>query len=665
MATLESFNSAEESECGEPLPPLLDRDSAAWITSFGMHLLLLALLAIATLALPSSRKELDLTYEQVELIEEEILTEEFLSADEPMEEMGALSQGGEASALAAAPEFAEESLVVIEADTIADLGELPAIELEQVVLQGPEVSLSTPTQGVGSVGATGAQGAIDRITHEILISLEQAPTLVVWLFDESGSLKKERERISKRFERIYDELGVVEASKNPAFRKHKDKPLLTAVVGFGSQPKLITPKPTDQLEEIQAAVKAVREDPNDPKKGQENVFTAVAMAAEKFRPYRTASRGSRNVLFVVFTDEAGNDVNQLDATVNACQRASIPVYVVGRPAPFGRKTAYVKYVDPDPNYDQRPQWVPVSLGPESLLPERLKLNFVGRGDDDDLVDSGFGPYALTRLCYDTGGLYFAAHPNRKVGRRIRRGEIDNLSAELTAFFDPDAMRRYQPDYVPVQEYMQLVRNNRAKLALVEAAQMSWTSPMENVQLRFPKRDEASLAELLSRAQRNAALLQPKIDRLCQRLLLGETDRKKVREPRWQAGYDLAVGRALAVQVRTAGYNMMLAEAKQGMKFKGERNNVWNLRAGNDYASSRLEKTAEQAIEYLQRVQEDHPGTPWAMFAKEELKTPLGWEWRESYTPMQERNQNNGNVNPRPRMRPQMPQRPPRRDPPPL
>ncbi|MEQ8838852.1 MAG: VWA domain-containing protein, partial [Lacipirellulaceae bacterium] len=387
--------------------------------------------------------------------------------------------------------------------------------------------------------------------------------------------------------------------------------------------------------------------------------------AEKFRPYRTASRGSRNVLFVVFTDEAGNDVNQLDATVNACQRASIPVYVVGRPAPFGRKTAYVKYVDPDPNYDQRPQWVPVSLGPESLLPERLKLNFVGRGDDDDLVDSGFGPYALTRLCYDTGGLYFAAHPNRKVGRRIRRGEIDNLSAELTAFFDPDAMRRYQPDYVPVQEYMQLVRNNRAKLALVEAAQMSWTSPMENVQLRFPKRDEASLAELLSRAQRNAALLQPKIDRLCQRLLLGETDRKKVREPRWQAGYDLAVGRALAVQVRTAGYNMMLAEAKQGMKFKGERNNVWNLRAGNDYASSRLEKTAEQAIEYLQRVQEDHPGTPWAMFAKEELKTPLGWEWRESYTPMQERNQNNGNVNPRPRMRPQMPQRPPRRDPPPL
>ncbi|QDT00518.1 vWA domain-containing protein [Adhaeretor mobilis] len=662
MATTASQSPADQLPPGEQSLPLFDRDAVAWVASFGMHLLLLGLLALATLALPSTRKELDLTYEPLEL-EEEILTEEFLSADESTEEMGALSQGGEASAMAAAAMFAEESLVLIETETMEDVGELPAVELETQIFQGPEVSLDLPTQGVGSVGATGAEGAIDRITHEILTSLEQSPTLVVWLFDESGSLKKERERISKRFGRIYEELGVIEASKNPAFKKHEDKPLLTAIVGFGSQPKLLTEKPTDDLAEIQAAVKAVKEDENETNKGQENVFRAVATAAEKFRAYRTASRGSRNVLFVVFTDEAGDDVNSLDATIRVCQRSSIPVYVVGRPAPFGRQTAYVKYIDPDPNYDQRPQWVPVSLGPESLMPERLKLNFVGRGNDDDLVDSGFGPYALTRLCYDTGGLYFAAHPNRRVGSKIRAGEIDNLAASITAFFDPDLMRRYQPDYVPVQEYQQLVMSNRAKRALIEAAQMSWTSPMESVQLRFPKRDEASLAQLLTTAQRSSALLQPKIDRLCQTLLLGESDRKTIREPRWQAGYDLAVGRALAVQVRTAGYNMKLAEAKQGMKFETEKNNVWTLRPGDDFASSRLEKTAEQAYEYLDRVQEEHPGTPWAMLAKEELKTPLGWDWAESYTPMQERMQN-GNANPRPR-REMMPKRKPRRDPPPL
>src|SRR3712207_7696023 len=61
---------------------------------------------------------------------------------------------------------------------------------------------------------------------------------------------------------------------------------------------------------------------------------------------------------------------------------------------------------------------------------------------------------------------------------------------------------------------------------IRAAEMSWTSPLENVRLRFPKRDEAELAQSLSLAQRAAALLQPKLDALCQVLLAG--DRKRTR-----------------------------------------------------------------------------------------------------------------------------------------
>ena len=49
------------------------------------------------------------------------------------------------------------------------------------------------------------------------------------------------------------------------------------------------------------------------------------------------------------------------------------------------------------------------------------------------------------------------------------------------------------------------------------------------------------------------------------------------KPRWQAGYDLARGRALAVKVRTEGYNTMLALAKQGLKFKDPKNDTWDLR----------------------------------------------------------------------------------------
>ena len=110
---------------------------------------------------------------------------------------------------------------------------------------------------------------------------------MVWLFDESGSLRGERKAITKRFRRIYQELGVIEASKNPAFQQHRDKPLLTAVVGFGSEPRILTKTPTDQIEEIVAAVEGIDADAArirrradgkfDPKQyeyySQENVFT--------------------------------------------------------------------------------------------------------------------------------------------------------------------------------------------------------------------------------------------------------------------------------------------------------------------------------------------------------------------------------------------------------
>jgi hypothetical protein len=343
----------------------------------------------------------------------------------------------------------------------------------------------------------------------------------------------------------------------------------------------------------------------------------------------------------------------------------MPVYVVGRPAPFGRETAYVKWIDPDPHFDQRPQRVPVTLGPESLAPEALKLRFAGEGyEDDDLLDSGFGPFALTRLCYDTGGLFFATHPNRVVGRNVSVDETDNLAVHFAAFFDPDAMRRYQPDYVSAEEYVKLVQGSRSRRALVEAARMTWTSQLEDVPLRFPKRDDAELAQLLSTAQRSAAVLQPKLDLLCQTLLAGEADREKEDEPRWQAGFDLAIGRALAAKVRADGYNMMLAKAKQGMTFQGEGKNTWILRHGKEFAASSLEKMATAATTYLERVQHDHPGTPWAMQAKREMSTSLGWRWNEGFTNLPPRDNGNGNNRPPRPERPE-PQGPPRRDPPPL
>jgi hypothetical protein len=151
-------------------------------------------------------------------------------------------------------------------------------------------------------------------------------------------------------------------------------------------------------------------------------------------------------------------------------------------------------------------------------------------------------------------------------------------------------------------------------------------------LVFPKVNEAELANLLSKAQQEAAKVEPNVEGIYSMLAMGEKDRPKLDTPRWQAGYDLAMGRTLAVLVRTKAYNTMLAQAKQGLKFKDPKNDTWVLKPSDKIlAGSVLEKQGQQARDYLERVVKDHEGTPWAMLAERELKEPLGWEWDEKYT----------------------------------
>ncbi|MEM1068115.1 MAG: VWA domain-containing protein, partial [Planctomycetota bacterium] len=138
----------------------------------------------------------------------------------------------------------------------------------------------------------------------------------------------------------------------------------------------------------------------------------------------------------------------------------------------------------------------------------------------------------------------------------------------------------------------------------------------------------------------------------QTLTPGMEGRDAEDSPRWKAGFDLAMGRVLAQKVRTETYNAMLAKAKRGMPFKGEKNNTWVLQPSDDISvGSKWKTEAKRAKELLEGVVEEHAGTPWALLASNELRTPIGWEWKEEFTdlsPPQRRNPgNNNNNNPRP------------------
>jgi hypothetical protein len=379
------------------------------------------------------------------------------------------------------------------------------------------------------------------------------------------------------------------------------------------------------------------------------VFGAVGIAAERFKTFRTQSP-HRNVMLIIFTDEVGDDETKMEGAVAACRRHEIPVYVVGTPAPFGRKEIEVAYVDPDPQFDQSVQMVPVRQGPESLYPEGVQLAFAGhRHEDLQRLDSGFGPFALTRLCYETGGMYIAIHPNRvREGRGT--GGTAPMSARLDYFFDPAIMRNYQPEYVSMKEYEQKLVHNKARAALVKAANMSMVDPMENPTLEFPKTDEGAFKRSLDDAQKLAAKIGPKLDMLYQILKEGEKDRPRLLEPRWQAGYDLALGRILAIKVRTEAYNAMLAKAKGGLKFENPESDTFVLKPADEITvGSALEKMAKQSRELLTSVKQQHAGTPWGLLAAAELEEPIGWKWSEKESDIKRRSRmpgGGGNGNPK-------------------
>ena len=604
---------------GEEETPF-DGDTPAWFAS--LMVLLVALVALALVRQPPRKHDFMLSVNALDSQEFEQLPEAFDVSDRVADEAGADSLAASSAAMAIAP--IESDISQAQNDPLpSDAASVVAPELVEFAT-APTVQENLAIKGTAGAGATGAIGAVDQLTEQIAASLEERRTLVVWILDQSLSMQSQRQAIVDRLDRIYKELGVSASGEGEPGQRRPDAPLLTAVMAFGKKISFRTEAPTADAEEVKQSILGIENDES----GEEKVFGAVGMAADKFKTFRTQAP-LRNVMLIIFTDEVGDDENQMENALSLCRRHAMPVYVVGTPAPFGRREIEIAYVHPDPKFDQTVQMVPVRQGPESLYPEEVQLTFAGhRHEDLQRLDSGFGPFALTRLCYETGGMYIAVHPNR-VREGKRAGETAAMSARLDYFFDPAIMRNYQPEYVSIKEYEHKLQRNKARAALVKAATMSMVDPMENPRLEFPKADEGTFKRSLDDAQKQAAKIGPKLDVMFQILKEGEKDRSKLIEPRWQAGYDLALGRVLANKVRTESYNAMLAKAKSGLKFEKPESDTFVLKPADEISvGSALEKMAKQARELLTRVKQQHAGTPWGLLAAAELEEPIGWKWGE-------------------------------------
>jgi hypothetical protein len=630
MAVLESVKRRWQEQTGEEKTPLAG-DTTAWAVSLLIHvvaLLGLALIGIQKIDLPSSAITI---VAEVEPIEEDLLiAPEMVVAAEESSPAASDAQNLEV-AMAVASEISDDPVVTVDVAEAFE-GEI-AIDPLDLPPTGADLGAFLQTGRIGEgdtgVGIAGTGGAVDRLTVEIAASLQQRTTVVCWVFDQSVSLAGQRREIAERLDRVFEELGL-------AARESHGHELLNLVFAYGQKVNPVVTQPTQETAPVVSAIDSILVDES----GVEMTFTAIAEAAKKAKQVRI-SPSKRNVMIIAFTDEVGDDQQYADQVAAFCRTQAMRVYVVGVPAPFGMREVRIKFKEFDPKYDNDVQWAAVEQGPESLYPEMVRVRS-GR-EADEPIDSGFGPFSLSKLCAETGGIYFCVHANRNAAGRVADREVADMASGLRYFFDSEVMRAYRPDYQSAAKIDQLLAGNRAMKALVEAARSSEVAPMVSPLLEFPRRDDGALAQLLGDAQKKAAVLQPKIDALYGLLAAGLSDRDKVEEKRWQAGYDLALGRVLALKIRTDAYNIMLAQAKAGMKFKDPKNDTWRLEVDDDISAvgSQTEKLALQARMLLKRVVDEHPGTPWAHYAAAELRQPLGYRWEEAHTGVNEKKSDGG------------------------
>ncbi|MFM8537025.1 MAG: vWA domain-containing protein [Planctomycetaceae bacterium] len=611
-----------------------DAETPAWLVSMLVHVAVLMLLAMVVVP-PAQRPPAAIAIvqpvvEELELFEPEAIAVEVEASDQ----VGANSNGGEAVAESLAPVIADVPLVAVDTPEIVD-SDVHIELMEEIMPVALALDTSLKIRGDSAVGTDGASGAVDRLTLEIAASLDKKDTMVFWVFDQSVSLAGQRRDIASRLTRVLEELD--------ASGSRRRSELFHLIYAYGDRVNPVIDRPT---RDGQAVVDAIESIPIDDS-GVELTFTAVRTAARKAQEVRAG----RNVMLVVFTDEVGNDEQLADETAEYCRRMGIRVYVVGVPAPFGRRHVEIKFVEFDQKYaDGEVRWPVVDQGPETLYPELIKV--ASKSPADEPIDSGFGPFSLSKLCASTGGIYFTVHGSRGSKGRVKDAETAPRASRLRHFFESDAMRQYRPDYLSKANLDKELAANKAKKALVEAAGKSELQPVSAVQTEFPRRDDAQLSASFSEAQKEVARLQPAIDAIHRSLAAGVGDREKIREKRWQAGFDLAMGRVLAAKIRADAYNEVLGQAKSGLVFKHPDSDTWELAPSDELGaiSSRMEKLAGEARTYLERVVADHPGTPWAYIASEELKVPLGYAWREKHTGVAKQMQmgaNNNNPTARP------------------
>lgn len=457
--------------------------------------------------------------------------------------------------------------------------------------------------------AKGIGEALDQLAREILRHLSQHKLTVVWLFDESESMKDDQRAIREKFDQVATALKIhVDGSSS----KKQAPPLSHAIVGFGREVHYELEKPTFDIDRIGRAIERLRVDDS----GTENTLQAIQ---ETIAHYSSLIRKDRRLLIVLVTDESGDDGARIEEAHQAAVGMKVPIYVIGRQSLFGYDRAHLRYVDP---VTKDVYWPTIRRGPETADIELLQWDGLHARWDEQ--PSGFPPYELGRLAKDTGGIYFLlpSEENMRVRSREKLYSIKTL-------------KEYVPEHDNRLQYASRRTKSEFRRTLYEIILQTRGFPFRR---EFPVTPEL-LGPLCQQAYTVATERLNILLKIQERLegLKKLRDREPLK--RWQAHYDLMLAQIVAYQVKAYEYRTCVEELgktvpRPRVMPSPEMTVEWVIDHSPDRKAPR-EKTEKKYIEaraLLQRVIDLHPKTPWADLASDELRRGLGCrrsEWHHS------------------------------------
>lgn len=620
------------------------KNAPSVVVSLLVHVVVFGVLMMIPLVIQGGSPEITLESIFTEDLPREEMEQQLELDTKPADTLNVISGGTPSTAVGAATQAAATPVDVQKAkvmnEAVVDAPRVEAMQLSDSVMAA-ELGEGEITGEVGSM-VQGYGQAMGIITQEIIRMMRQEKVTVIWMFDESGSLEDDREEIRNNYMRVYEELGI--ASKQDKDLKRGGEMLLTAVTSYGKTIHEHTKRPTSDPDLVKAAIDKVPTDES----GEENMCRSVTAVMNKYK--RMAIQGKRKLAVIVVSDESGDDGDYVEEAILAAKAAKAPIYVMGRESMFGYPYARQRWTYEDKAKNIKEDfWLQVRRGPETAFPEALQWD--GIHSRWDAQSAGFGPYEQVRMAKETGGIFF-----------VLPGEEKNLAGE-----GANDKRKY--DFLALREYTPLLLSRReyiADRATSPFRQTLWNvivrlNPSPN-KLLFETHDpqlnlkddhyplmlapfKAEAAKQVIKATKSMLLTNEAIG------LLDKIKPQRAREAsqRWRAAFDLSYAQLHIFRLRLYQFLLTIdVHANNMPKPKNPKSNEWNfwrnrnnninpdeaqfarlksafgLKVEREEYIQMVRKEEKLAIELLDKVIKEHPGTPWQRRAEREKSDGFGF-----------------------------------------